>query len=223
MILDDEHRRHIVKRLNDEQRLLYRAMSVIERDMCLLVLEGETWRDAYEKSSFAIHDTAGKATAEIRKLQESPTCQRFLKSIQDEEVDNRILKRDEGLRRLTRMSRGDISDVIEFKDEFIGMCPKGGGPMWNTKFGLKRASDIDPELMANIAEIAHTNNGIKVKHHSQKDAIQAIAKMQGWDNPGVLSIPGSGSGGGGTEDTTPLIRVQFIDGPGKDERTTTKN
>jgi len=217
MILDDQHRRHIVKRLSDDQRLLYKAMSVLERDMCLLVLEGMTWRDAYEKSSFAIHPNAGRATAEIRRLQESPTCQRFLKSIQDEEVDNRILGRDEALRRLTLMSRGDIGDVIEFKEEFKGMCPKGGGPMWSTKFGLKRASDIDPELMANIAEIAHTNNGIKVKQHSQKDAIQAISKMQGWDSPGVMKVDHTVSASGGNKENTPLIRVSFADGPGKDD------
>ena len=197
---EHEHPHTKVQRLNQHQLELYGKLTALQRDVCMSVLDGLTFQEAYEQSPFAEGFSSMKNS--VRAITKNKRVQAFLRSIQDETVDDRIMKREEALRILTRQARGKLDDVLELKSEFVGMCPDGGGPIWRTKFGLKRADEIDPELFANIVEMSHTNNGIKVKQYSQKDAVNQLARMQGLDRPQEIKHTVSGPDGGPVENVS---------------------
>lgn len=176
-----ERRLSTIERLNEEQRGYWNRLTLLQQDVCIGVLGGKTWRQSFEESTF---ETQSNPKSACTNMQNNFYVQMFLKSVREEEIDERIMQRDEALRILSRQARGKLSDVVELTDEFTGMCPEGGGPIWRTRFGLKKATEIDPELFANIMEISHVQAGVKVKQYSQKEAIQTLAKMQGWDSAG---------------------------------------
>ena len=181
----------IVSRLSDEQRDLYNELTILQQSICLNKLDGMTWREAYESSPFVM---ALYSKSAISSIQNKAPVQAFLKSIYSDEVDKRIMSRDEALMILTRQARGKQSDVVNFTSHFVGMCPNGGGPIWKTEFGLKHVSEIDDELFANIIEIAHTKEGIKVKRESARGAIRDLSSMQGWDSASKHEVTGPGGG-----------------------------
>ncbi len=171
-------------KLEENQKLLYSKMTVMQQEICLNVLctPGMTWVEAYKESPFPTSTNYRSIAMQASHVQRNKKVQAFLKSVREAEFDERILKRDEALRILTRQARGTLEDVVEFKSHFLGMCPDGGGPMWQTKWGLRFAEDLDPELMENIVEISDTKDGVKIKNYSKRDAVRDLSRMQGWDS-----------------------------------------
>ena len=167
--------------LNISQIELFDEMPLMCKEISIGVLSGKTWREAYNDCPSAAHvGDPGKAN-EIKVCRNNPLLNKFMNSVRNTaELDKRILSKNEALAILTRQARGNIVDNIHFKAKFHGMCPDGGGPMWETMFGLKHADELDPELLANITELSHSKEGIKIKHASAKDAIAEIARIQGW-------------------------------------------
>ena len=170
--------------ITDEQMHLYDQLSVMMQEICMSILctPGMTWVKAYKTSAFCTSENGNSISMQASHVQRNRKVQAFLKSIRSADFDNRIMKREEALQILTRQARGNIGDVIEFKSMYIGMCPDGGGPLWTTKWGLKHADDLDPELLANITEISEGKEGTKVKKYSQRDAIKDMSTMQGWNS-----------------------------------------
>ena len=92
------------------------------------------------------------------------------------------MSRAEALRVLTRQARANINDVFEPREHYVGMCPHGGGPIWSTEFGIRRLADLDPEKMEAISEICDSKDGVKIKFHNSRQAIESLSRMQGWDS-----------------------------------------
>lgn len=170
--------------LEDEQRELYSKLTVMQQEICMQVLciPGMTWREAYKASPYPTSTNYTSIAMQASHVQRNKNVQAFLKSVRLADFDERIMGRSEALRILTRQARGNLEDCIEFKSHFLGMCPEGKGPMWQTKWGLRYVDELDPELTANIFEISEDKHGTKIKNYSQTDAIKSLSKMQGWDS-----------------------------------------
>ena len=203
--------------ISEEQRLLYNELSVMMQEICMNVLciPGMTWVKAYESSAFCTSTNSNSIAFQASHVQRNSKVQAFLKSVRDEDFGDRIIGRREALQILTRQARGKLTDNVEFKSMYVGMCPDGGGPLWSTRWGLKHADDLDDELLANISEISDTKDGIKLKTYSQRDAIKDISRMQGWDSATQYEHKIKGNENEEGEESTPLIRVSFVEGKKK--------
>lgn len=166
-------------KLTTEQRELFFQLSIMQQEVVMRVLEGMTWKEAYENAPDTMFDQSKNGW---RAMQRSRPVKLFMNSVRDmAELDDRIMTRNEALRILTRQARASIQDVIQFKDKFIGMAPDGSGPMWMTQFGIRRLCDLDPEKVSAISEISEGVNGTKIKMYNAKQSIDTLSRMQGWD------------------------------------------
>lgn len=189
------HEDEKLRQLTDHQRKLYNNMTLVQQETCLNVLNGMSWMEAYCNNPFNCTDPNKTASSGASAMQRNKNVQAFMKSIREMDIDDRIMSRNEALRILSRQARGSIADVLQFKSEFLGMCPKGGGPMWRTFYGIKHVSEMDPEMLANIMEIStDTNGNPKIKQYNTVNAIQRLSIMQGWDSATKHEISGTNGG-----------------------------
>src|SRR5690606_12847922 len=56
-----------------------------------------------------------------------------------------------------------------------------GEPVIQTTWRIKDSVLQDPQKLAAISELTASKDGIKIKTHSPLQAIQQLAKMQGWE------------------------------------------
>lgn len=96
-----------------------------------------------------------------------------------------IMSRQEALERLSDIGRTSLHELVEFGTYDAGM-DDDGNPLTQASWRFKDSALQDPKKMAAIAELVAGKDGLKIKLHSPLQAIQQIAKMQGWDKaPGL--------------------------------------
>lgn len=90
-----------------------------------------------------------------------------------------VMTRQEALERLSNFARIDLADLVEFGSYEIGVQDEQ--PVIQACWKIKDSVLQDKDKMAAISELAATKDGIKIKTHSPLQAIQQLAKIQGWE------------------------------------------
>lgn len=91
-----------------------------------------------------------------------------------------VMTRQEALERLSRFARADLADLVEFGTHELGEVD--GEPVIQSTWRIKDSVLQDPAALSAIAELNASKDGIKIKTHSPLQAIQQLAKMQGWES-----------------------------------------
>lgn len=95
-------------------------------------------------------------------------------------VSAAVMTRQEALERLSVFARTDLADLVEFGSYELGQ-DDSGQPIVQASWHIRDSVLQDPKKLAAISELSATKDGIKIKTHSPLQAIQQIAKLQGWD------------------------------------------
>jgi phage terminase small subunit len=90
------------------------------------------------------------------------------------------MTRKEALERLSAFARTDLSDLVEFGAYELGQ-DDDGKPIVQAAWKIRDSVLQDPKKLAAISELSAGRDGIKIKTHSPLQAIQQLAKLQGWD------------------------------------------
>jgi len=90
-----------------------------------------------------------------------------------------VMSRQEALERLSTFARTDLSDLVEFGSYELG--EQDGQPVIQSAWKIRDSVLQDPKKLAAISELSAGRDGIKIKTHSPLQAIQQLAKLQGWD------------------------------------------
>lgn len=91
-----------------------------------------------------------------------------------------VMSRQEALERLSTFARTDLSDLVEFGAYELGQ-DDDGKPIVQAAWKIRDSVLQDPKKLAAISELSAGRDGIKIKTHSPLQAIQQLAKLQGWD------------------------------------------
>jgi len=91
-----------------------------------------------------------------------------------------VMSRQEALERLSTFARTDLSDLVEFGAYELGQ-DDDGKPIVQAAWKIRDSALQDPKKLAAISELSAGRDGIKIKTHSPLQAIQQLAKLQGWD------------------------------------------
>ncbi len=91
-----------------------------------------------------------------------------------------VMSRQEALERLSTFARADLSDLVEFGAYELGQ-DDDGKPIVQAAWKIRDSVLQDPKKLAAISELSAGRDGIKIKTHSPLQAIQQLAKLQGWD------------------------------------------
>lgn len=85
---------------------------------------------------------------------------------------------------LSRQARTSLSDLVEWARYPIASdLMTGEVTEWQTGWRIKPSVEQDPEKMALISELTAGKEGIKIKTHSQREALQLLGKFRGWEAP----------------------------------------
>lgn len=107
-------------------------------------------------------------------------------------VSSAVMTRKEALERLSTFARTDLADLVEFGSYEIG--EQDGQPVIQAAWKIKDSILQDPTKLAAISELSATKDGVKIKTHSPLQAIQQLAKMQGWESATKHELTGKDGG-----------------------------
>lgn len=186
-------------KLTVEQQHLFDALTALQKRFVTWVLKGKNQTEAYRKAGGkAKGDNLRKAAHQIAT---NIDVEAFLRSVQQEVVNDAIMTRTEALERLSKMGRTSLMDIAEFRNCQIGE-DEDGQPVVQASWSFRDSALQDAEAMSAVAELTTGKDGIKLKMHDPKAAIKQIGEMQGWEAPKKTEVSGPDGAPIRTESTT---------------------
>lgn len=116
-----------------------------------------------------------------------------IRQVEEAAISSAVMTRQEAMERLSSFARTDLADLVEFGEFEIGQN-EDGDPIIQSSWRIKPETLRDPKKMAAIAELNASKDGIKIKTHSPLQAIQQLAKMQGWEAAQKFEHAGANGG-----------------------------
>lgn len=190
--------------MTPEQQLLFDQLTELQQRTATGVLAGMTQRAAYYAAGgSAKSDESADSTAAI--MLSNAKVKAFMDSMKAQAISDAIMSREEAMKILTDLARGNLTDLVKFKTVNIGKDMETGEDInqtaWTIDEGLQQS---DPGKLIIISELEVGKNGPKIKQHSKTAAIQQLAKMQGWESASKHEIAGPGGGPILTKDVSDL-------------------
>ena len=147
---------------------------------CLAYLKtgnaSEAYRLAYEPKKMTDKSVNEKASQMLAMVK----IRSRLDELNSKAVTDAVMTRQEALERLSKFARADLTDLVEFGTYEVGEVD--GQPVIQSTWKIRDSVLQDPESLAPISELNASKDGIKIKTHSPLQALQQLAKMQGWES-----------------------------------------
>lgn len=185
--------------MTKDQKALFDKLTKLQQRLATNVLAGMSQREAYRKAGGRgmTDDIADSSACEILS---HPRVKAFMDSVKVKAVSDAIMSREEAMEKLTILARTDLKDLVDFGSYELGEN-EDGEPIIQASWKVKPSAMQDPKQMAAISELTAGKDGIKIKTHSQIEAIKQLGKMQGWESAkkvDLSSTDGSMSPKGGS-------------------------
>lgn len=198
--------------MTKEQKTMYDKLTALQKRIAMLILtkDGEwTFEQIYRaaRPEKAEYMTVASMRVVVDKTRKNPKVAAFISSMQEATVSKAIMEREEALERLSTIARGNFADLVDFKNAHMGH-DEDGDPVIQTVWRIKDSALMDPEQLSTISELTAGRGGLKIKLHSQTQAIQQLAAMQGWTKP--VKLDHSSSDGSMTPKVAPTIDVSKL-------------
>lgn len=167
--------------MTPNQKFLFDQLTHLQQGAATNWLAGMTQRQAYRLAGgqAASDDTADVSAHEILT---NPRVVAFLDAMKEEAVNEAVMTRKEALEKLSSLARTDLKDLVDFGSYELGVDQESGNPIIQSTWKIKPSVLQDPKQMAAISELTAGRDGIKIKTHSQIEAMKQLAKMQGWES-----------------------------------------
>ncbi|HBN9476856.1 terminase small subunit [Pseudomonas aeruginosa] len=168
------------------------ALTPKQEAFCLAYLKTGNASEAYRLSYDAKNMKPETVNRTAKELIDNPKIAARMAELNASAVTDAVMTRQEALERLSRFARTDLADLLEFGSYEIG--EQDGQPVIQAAWKIKDSVLQDPQKMAAISELAATKDGIRIKTHSPLQAIQQLAKMQGWESATKHEVSGPDGG-----------------------------
>lgn len=205
--------------MTPEQKALFDELTELQQRIATNVLAGMTQRQAYWHAGGKAKDDPG-ADMSASQIISNPKVKAFMDSMKVQAVSDAIMSREEAMKILTGMARGNLVDIVKFKTVQVGMDMETGEPLDQTAWTLDEdLQRTDPDKLIIISELEVGKSGPKIKQHSKSAAIALLAKMQGWESASKHEISGPGGGPIMTRDVSEMsdeALMALIAGQGAD-------
>lgn len=196
--------------MTPEQQALFDNLTQLQQRMATNVLAGMSQRAAYVQAGGkgATETAIDSSASEIfRNLQ----VKAFMDSMKTQAVSDAIMSREEAMKILTTLGRGNLTDIVKFKTVHVGQNAETGDDVHQTAWTIDEDLQAnDPDKLMIISELEVGKNGPKIKQHSKVAAIAQLAKMGGWEAAQKFEHAGPGGGPILTKDVTELSDEQLL-------------
>jgi phage terminase small subunit len=194
--------------MTPEQQALFDNLTQLQQRTATGVLAGMSQRAAY----FAAGGTAATDdAADVVASRMLTEVKAFMDSMKVQAVSDAIMTREEAMKILTTLGRGNLTDIVKFKTSHVGQNAETGDDVHQTTWLIDEDLQAnDPEKLMIISELEVGKNGPKIKQHSKVAAIAQLAKMGGWEAAQKFEHAGPGGGPILTKDVTELSDEQLL-------------
>lgn len=190
--------------MNAEQQALFDNLTQLQQRVATNVLAGMSQRIAYYQAGGSAK-TDLSADATVSELLSNPNVKSFMDSMKVQAVTDAIMTREEAMKILTTLGRGNLTDIVKFKTSHVGQNAETGDDVHQTTWLIDEELQAnDPDKLMIISELEVGKNGPKIKQHSKVAAIAQLAKMGGWEAAQKFEHAGPGGGPILTKDVTEL-------------------
>lgn len=207
--------------MTPEQKLLFDELTELQQRTATNTLAGMTQRAAYYAAGGKANNdvTADSSAYEILS---KPQVKSFMDSMKVQAISDAIMTREEAMKILTQLGRGNLTDIVKFKTSHVGQNAETGDDVHQTTWLIDEDLQTnDPDKLMIISELEVGKNGPKIKQHSKVAAIAQLAKMGGWESASKHEISGPGGGPILTKDVSELsddaLMALIAGAPAKDE------
>lgn len=190
--------------MNAEQQELFDNLTQLQQRMATNVLAGMSQRAAYVQAGGkgATETVIDSSASEILR---NPQVKSFMDSMKTQAVNDAIMSREEAMKILTTLGRGNLTDIVKFKTSHVGQNAETGDDIHQTTWVIDEDLQAnDPDKLIIISELEVGKNGPKIKQHSKVAAIAQLAKMGGWEAAQKFEHAGPGGGPILTKDVSEL-------------------
>ena len=156
------------------------ALTQKQEAFALAYFETGNASEAYRRSYNAENMKPETVTNKAHGLLKRGDVRARLDELNASAVSSAVMTRKEALERLSTFARTDLSDLVEFGSYELGQ-DDDGKPIVQAAWKIRDSVLQDPKKLAAISELSAGRDGIKIKTHSPLQAIQQLAKLQGWD------------------------------------------
>lgn len=171
--------------MTKEQQGLFEQLTKLQQRVAIGVLEGKSQRQAYldaggkSKTETAMDSSASEILNNLK-------VKAFMNSMRASVVNAAVMTREEAMARLSDIARTSAPDLVEV------VTKRGVGRSRKTtqQVLLREEALSDPAKRAAIAELTQVKDGIRIKTHSPVQAIQQLARMQGWEAAQKFDLTG---------------------------------
>lgn len=166
--------------MNAEQQALFDNLTQLQQRMATNVLSGMSQRAAYVQAGGkgATETVIDSSASEILR---NPQVKSFMDSMKTQAVNDAIMSREEMLARLSLFARKGVKDIVRFRTTIVGADPITGEPVEQTVWVIPDDVMQNEEDLSIISELEVGKFGPKIKTHSSLQAMQQIAKLQGYE------------------------------------------
>ena len=168
--------------MTKEQQGLFAKLTRLQQGVATHFLAGKVQRHAYI-------DAGGKAKnpdSAASDILNMPKVQEFIAAMQAVPVNAAVMTREEAMARLSDIARTSAPDLVEI----VSKRSVGRSRKTTQQVLLREDALNDPAKRAAIAELTQVKDGIKIKTHSPVQAIQQLARMQGWEAAQKFDLTG---------------------------------
>lgn len=175
--------------LSKEQKELGSKLTKYQFDLVIQIVIGEAFEidrfDAYKKAGGTAKDKKTAYAAVTRTLKNAKVkafYDSFKNDAREKQIEGAVLCREEALEMLTNIARTKITDLVTFGSRVVGE-DENGNKVTQAVWDFIDAEKLNDEAARTIAEVSTGQHGLKIKMHSQIDALAKICAMQGWEAP----------------------------------------
>lgn len=192
--------------MTPEQRALFDELTSLQGKLCAMIIGNPSLsqRQAYYAAGGKAKsdDVADASASEILA---NPKVKAFMDCMKVQVVSDAIMSREEAMKILTQLGRGNLTDIVKFKTVHVGQNAETGDDVHQTAWTIDEDLQAnDPDKLMIISELEVGKNGPKIKQHSKVAAIAQLAKMGGWESASKHEISGPGGGPILTKDVSEL-------------------
>lgn len=182
-----------IMKMTDEQKLMFDGLTRLQQLCSLERIKDHTAsnREIYVRASKRYDIPKYAAKAYGYKILNHPSVVQFLATFNVEYIDDSIMSREEMIQRLSSIARHKVTDVVQVISPEQNLMDVETGEIFEgqSAFAIKRDAD-----MSLVNEITKGKDGIKVKTHSQVEAMKQLAQLQGFNAPTKTEISGPDGG-----------------------------
>lgn len=168
-------------------------LTLKQEKFCLVYLKTGNASEAYRQAYIAKNMKPATINRKAKELLDNGKIAARMKELNSKAVTDAVMTRQEALERLSGFARTDLADLVEFGEQ-EGVEDEEGKPIIQTTWRIKDSVMQDPAKMAAITELTAGRDGVKIKTHSPLQAIQQLAKMQGWESASKHEHTGANGG-----------------------------